>query len=329
MSVIATAVEDAIRDLGAGSADPVAGLFGPQSAVWSVARHNAVMLGGGRAALLQLAHPAVAWAISDHSDVKVDPLGRFNRTFSNVYDMIFGDLHTAVTAARRVHTIHTHIVGEIGEQVGRFQSGDAYRANDPAALLWVYGTLMQGAVQGVELVGRPLEPAQLEAFWRDSKRFAGLFGLTEADLPERWTDFERYMEQTMASNLLGVGEPATAIATALLSARSRTLSPFFRWYRAITAGLLPERFRRAYGLAWGRREQAVFAASVRALKSSYPLLPGRVRDAPAYTEARRRMRGGPARDRVGRALESVVLGLLLPAGCPVTGAAAARSQEPA
>src|SRR5262245_31878617 len=64
--------------------DPRAGLFGPGSKVWEVNKEAISFLGGGRAALLQLAHPWVAWAIEHHSSTREDPVGRFQRTFLHV-----------------------------------------------------------------------------------------------------------------------------------------------------------------------------------------------------------------------------------------------------
>src|SRR5438105_3949605 len=74
---------------------PVEGLFGPGSATWTVIRENALLAGGGRALLLQLAHPAVAEAVAHHSAVARDPLGRARRTFARMYRATFGTLDEA------------------------------------------------------------------------------------------------------------------------------------------------------------------------------------------------------------------------------------------
>jgi len=63
------------------------------------------------ALLLQLAHPWVAAAISQHSRTFTDPLGRFHRTFGVVFGMIFGSVDQAVAAARRLHRRHAAIQG--------------------------------------------------------------------------------------------------------------------------------------------------------------------------------------------------------------------------
>src|ERR1700758_5445860 len=67
-----------------------AGVFGPNSIMWHVDREAVIFLGAGRALLLQLAHPWVAAAIVQHSNTLADPIGRFHRTFSVVFSMVFG-----------------------------------------------------------------------------------------------------------------------------------------------------------------------------------------------------------------------------------------------
>ena len=57
------------------------GVFGPASIIWQVDREAAIFLGAGRALLLQLAHPWVAAAISQHSQVLGDPIGSVSPDF--------------------------------------------------------------------------------------------------------------------------------------------------------------------------------------------------------------------------------------------------------
>jgi uncharacterized protein (DUF2236 family) len=52
-----------------------AGLFGPGSLTWRVNREGVLLLGGGRALLLQVAHPLVAAGVAEHSNYREDPFG--------------------------------------------------------------------------------------------------------------------------------------------------------------------------------------------------------------------------------------------------------------
>src|SRR5713101_2890386 len=101
---------DSIRDR---TSDPQAGIFGPSSIGWKVNRESALFLGAGRAALLQLAHPWVAAALDQHSNLRADPLGRFHNTFRVVFTMIFGTLEQALATSRYLYQLHTRIQGQI------------------------------------------------------------------------------------------------------------------------------------------------------------------------------------------------------------------------
>ena len=94
-------LEGALARVRAAVADPRDGIHGPGSPAWQLQRESMVFLGGGRAALLQLAHPFVAYAIDQHSKTRGDVVGRFQRTFRNVFAMVYGDLDTAMRAAGR------------------------------------------------------------------------------------------------------------------------------------------------------------------------------------------------------------------------------------
>src|SRR5438270_738156 len=56
------------------------GLFPPDAIVRRVDSEPVLLLGGGRALLMQLAHPSVAAGVADHSDFRRDPMSRLQRT---------------------------------------------------------------------------------------------------------------------------------------------------------------------------------------------------------------------------------------------------------
>src|SRR4051812_29676100 len=118
---------DAVREAAAG---PIEGIFGPDSLTWRVDREAAIFLGAGRAVLLQLAHPWVAAAISEHSRTFADPIGRFHRTFNTTFTMVFGTLDQALAASRRLHRRHAVVTGILPHATGRFEAGSRYSANE-------------------------------------------------------------------------------------------------------------------------------------------------------------------------------------------------------
>jgi uncharacterized protein (DUF2236 family) len=287
--------------------EPRRGIHGPGTMAWRIGKESILFLGGGCAALLQIAHPYVAHAVDQHSQTRTDPQGRFVRTFRNVFAMVFGDLERAFRAARRVHAIHTRVTGEITEDVGVFRRGHRYAANDAESLLWVHATLLHTAVQVYErFVGR-LDAASKDRYYAESRRFAYLFGIPDSVLPADWPAFVRYFDAMIASSTLAVGRPAAEIAAFLLQPPRRAAAPLFAWYETMTVGLLPERFRRDFGFRFGARERAVFLASTVGIRAGYRLAPRGLRYLPDYVEARRRVATGrETRWRPGRLAEKIV-----------------------
>jgi len=173
--VLRTDLEDALTELRGDTADPRAGILGPKSVSWRIGGDLSVFAGGGRAALLQLAHPLVAYAIDHHSSTRSDVLGRFQRTFRNVFAMLFGDLDDAFRAARRVHAIHTRITGTLPETIGVWRAGTPYAANDAEALRWVHATLVDTTLLVRERVTGEIPIGIKDAFVVEMNRFARLF----------------------------------------------------------------------------------------------------------------------------------------------------------
>ena len=70
-----------------GAAAGCRGLYGPDSEAWRLNREAMLLLGAGpRALLLQLAHPAVAAGVADHSDFRADPWRRLAGTLAQLPD---------------------------------------------------------------------------------------------------------------------------------------------------------------------------------------------------------------------------------------------------
>lgn len=78
------------------------GIYGPGSVSWRVNRDQLMLLGGGRALLLQLAHPKVAAGVFEHSDFRDDPMKRLRRTLDATLALIFGTTEEAGRAARGI-----------------------------------------------------------------------------------------------------------------------------------------------------------------------------------------------------------------------------------
>ena len=269
--------------------DPAAGIHGPDSKSWEISREGILFLGGGRAALLQLAHPFVGHGVDEHSATRSDLEGRFIRTFENVWAMVFGPLDAALNAARRVHAVHGRVSGNLDEDVGRFRAGTPYTAADPEALLWVYATLVDSAVVVYELMVRRLRDQEKEQYYEESKRFASLFGIPQEILPSGWKDFHHYLARMYETDTVRVGSRARDIARFLFSPPHLALTPAVNWYRAVTAHLLPPKMRMQFGLRYGRVERTLVRTSLPVIRGVLKVLPARLRYLPVYRQALARL----------------------------------------
>ncbi len=133
-------------------------------------------------------------------------------------------------------------------------------------------------------------------------------------MPPDWRAFKRYCEEMAASDALGVGRPARETARFLLTPPRGVMGPFVRSYGVLTTGLLPPRVREGYELPFGPAEEASFQRTLVGIERVWPRIPERLRWVPDYVEARRRIAGRPRPDRVGRAVQRLILNSIKPQG---------------
>jgi uncharacterized protein (DUF2236 family) len=289
MSIVTRAdLEASLATLARDVQDPHAGILGPRSIAWQVGGDLGVFLGGGRAALLQLAHPFVAYAVDHHSKTRADVVGRFQRTFRNVFAMVFGELDDAMFAARRVHQIHTRIHGTIPIEVGAWRAGTPYHANDAESLRWVHATLVDTTIVIREKLDGLLPTARKDAYMVEMNRFAALFGIPRALLPTSWAEHADYMTSMIPR--LAVAPVAREIAAFLLGRSGIAQPPLGRLVEALTVSLMPGDLAAQFGLRRSRLPVDVLLASLAPL---YRRLPSRVVAIPARSAAARRLAGLP------------------------------------
>jgi uncharacterized protein (DUF2236 family) len=283
-------LERLLREAESAAPSPAEGILGPKSISWKVNRESALFLAAGRAALLQLAHPWVAAAISEHSRTLHDPIGRFHQTFRTMFTVVFAPARAAVDAARRLHRRHDHIRGRLQETTARFAGGTSYQANDIAALRWVYATLVDSALLAYELVLPALTQVERERYYLESRKTAALFGIPRECLPEDWTAFQHYFATAVQSDSVGVSSTARQLAWKLRAGVGLLVRPPF-WYGAMTTGLLPARLRDEFQFPYGEREQRSAERALRWLRRVYPRLPAGVRFVGPYNEVQFRLHG--------------------------------------
>lgn len=264
-----------------GNGDP--GLFPPGTVARRVNAETALILGGPRALLMQLAHPLVAAAVADHSDFPRDAFGRLANTLDLTLTVSFGDEQQRSAAAERVADTHMRVTGRRDDR--------RYRALDPELLLWVHATLVDSALVTHDRFVRSIGPAAQARYYEEMKRQALAFGVPEDRLPRSFERFRGYVDGMVAT--LDVTDEARALSLGVLSPPSPTsLRPLLRTMRFLTTGLLPERLRAEYGLTWDPRRQRALDAVCAAIRGGVvPLLPDHWRRWPHARDADGRLAG--------------------------------------
>ncbi len=202
--------------------------------------------------------------------------------------MLFGTRAQALVAAQQLYRRHTSIRGTVPESVGTSTKGEHYQANEAAALLWVYATLVDSALLAYEFVLPPLSPVARERYYAESRVMAALFGVPAAVMPTDWPAFTRYVAHVFASGQLGVDAGGLALGRSVLSGVGTWLRPPL-WYRALTSSWLPLPLRTAFELPLNAPEQRALAHAGRWLPRLYRRLPLFLRFVGPYHEAMARL----------------------------------------
>jgi uncharacterized protein (DUF2236 family) len=263
-------------------------LFSPHSIIWQVDREMALLLAGGRALLLQLAHPKVAAGVAQYSRFQQNPLARLQRTMSAMWSIGFDESATAYGALKRVGNIHKQVHGSVpaGEAV---PPATRYDARDPQLLMWVHATLIDSAIMAYDLFVKPLSIQEKARYYEESKKLAELFDIPYAVVPRSLAEFSAYFDEMIQGNTIAVGPTARSLAHDIVYPTPWILRPAAPLFRVVTAGLLPERLRSAYDLQWNGPREKVFWLFARLFRLLLPLIPGPVRIVPNARAAEKRL----------------------------------------
>ena len=225
---------------------------------------GSLVLGGGAALLLQLAHPTVGHAVAGYSRFARDPMRRLRHTLGYVYAIGLGTPEVAEAAAHAVDRAHSGIPG----------------ATDPEPQLWVAATLYGVGMQVHELLFAPLPDAVADEVYATSGRFGTSLQVPAALWPADRAAFDTYWARMLPT--LAVGDEARAVAHGVLHP-ARTTVPL--WVRAalplgrlVTAALLPDAIRDAYGFPRRPRRER---AALRLARTIAHLTPRRIRRLPS------------------------------------------------
>jgi uncharacterized protein (DUF2236 family) len=247
-------------------------MFPADSVIRRVSLEPALFFGAGRALLLQLASPAVAAGVRDHSSFAANPFARLQGTLEAVNAMVFGSEALADAVGARVQRIHTYVVGP------------GYSANDHAHLLWVHGTLLDTALLCHELLVGPLSAADAETYYGEMMRVATMFGLPASAQPSTLADFRAWFDDEVAT--MSVSDAGRELSRVIVSpslpfALHVPLRPLVRAQSTFAIGTLPPRLRDELGFSWSAAEQRRLDRLVSVTRGVFRATPRAVRVAPS------------------------------------------------
>jgi len=271
-------------------------LFTPGRTIWTVNRETVLLLGAGRALLLQLAHPLVAAGVAEHSGFAEDPFGRLLRTLDTSYALVFGDVDSAMAAIQRMDAVHRRVRGSLRESVGPFPAGTRYDATDPALRLWVHATLIETSLLVYDRFVARLSATDQARYHAASGEMARVLGIPEPMIPATIEEFRTYVAR-MLSTEIAVGATARNLARLIFrpprAASLRIIGPLAKF---VTVGLLPPKVREQYGYRWSPLQEQALEAVARAIRRALPAIPSVIRVVPQARAAERRL-GLPDRNR--------------------------------
>ncbi len=234
-----------------------------------VVREGGLLLGGGRAILLQVAHAPVGRGVAEHSDFAARQLARLRATMTYIYGVTYGSPAERARIVARVTAVHREV------------NGPDYDALDPQLQLWVAATLYDTGMLLYQRWFGPLREPVAERIYRDYRVLGTALQMPPELWPANRAEFREYWHGMLAT--ITVGEHGRRVCRDLLYPRQlpAVLRPAMPLYRLITVGLLPDNIRNDYGLAWNGSRQRQFDLVMSATAAIYPRVPRTLRVLPS------------------------------------------------
>ena len=211
-------------------------LYGRETISWDVNRRWFPLIGGPRAAILQVCHPKVAAGVANYSEFRTNPIGRLDHTLDAMLTISFAAPERRDAMLKQLRAIHARVRGTTAE-------GEKYRANDPELHYWVLATLVDTTFEVERRYVGEMRRADRERFFEESKLMASAFGIPDELIPDDLAAFRSYMAERFAT--LEPTDESREITRVLMR-------PGLRWIpdqsfvplNWVTAELLPRRMRR-------------------------------------------------------------------------------------
>ncbi|KAJ5318658.1 hypothetical protein N7476_005078 [Penicillium atrosanguineum] len=263
----------------------------PQDKPLNIIREGVCLLGGVVAVLMQVAHPKLALAASEHSNFHEDVWARIDSTVTYVYVALLGTAEEGEILAKSVKARHRSVTGGEKEL--------SYAASHADLLLWVNATVYSGMINVHERVFGTMDTDMADRVLQKFGRLGAL--LTVDEDPWEWPDsrekFTDYWHKMCTSLAIHPTESKKLQATFFNIQKhvpwpSKILfvvaMPFLRAFATMS---LPDQIRKQYDLKPTRSTRALDSVVGFLMRKVYPHLPFRLRQWPSeYMLGRARSR---------------------------------------
>lgn len=262
----------------------------PNSLLWRWAGDMRIAFEGGAAGLLQTMHPAIGYALIDHSNFFEDPVDRVFRSLPGILGTIYRP--DGATTGLEVRDYHRDIKGEMPD-------GRRYHALSPDTYWWAHATF-QRMVDRVATNWDTyrLTDADSAQLYDEGCVWYRRYGVSDAPLPvDRrafQVEFDRYCTEVLEPN------PASDYLISFIKRRAvpdMAASPYFPAPPGLTAvadrllpnrairtalappmrltifGGLPEIVRERFNIQWTRADERAYRTIVTTIRRGWPLVP--------------------------------------------------------
>ena len=244
-------------DAGAHTADD--GYFGPDSVTWRVASHPALGLAAACAGTIQMLYPQVMHVVDQASTFRQFPELRAQRTGEFAATVFFGDKASADKAGEVLRRIHAscHAVDP--------HTGEAYTADKPELLEWVFNSLTWAMLRGAQTYGPSLSADDQDRFVDEQRTMARMVGLDPDEQLRSRAELDDYMQVVLPKLAYGYDTrwfKAITVPSSLPTSPGEAIKHLMMW--GSVALYLPEH-RELFGIRWNPIRQAATVAAVRAV----------------------------------------------------------------
>jgi len=236
------------------------------SVMWRYAGDARMLPFLGRAFLLQAAHPTIAAGVAEHSNFKVDPFGRFRRSWGLVLDALYAADSKRVAA--EIRASHRPIRGVRSD-------GRRYSAFEPEAYFWVLASGFETIVSVAQRFGRPFSAAEERRGYEETRELGRRLGLREPHMPDTYESFLEWYAWMLAERI-GDNETVRDVLAVLRRPNPPRGVPAVAWPlpRAAvaelawlgTVGTLPASVRARLQIPWSVVDEIRLRAIAQALK---------------------------------------------------------------